>query len=142
MIVLDTDHLSALQFTESADAAQLARRLEAAGHELIATTIVTVEEQLRGWLASIHSRSKVVEQIPYYQRLEVLIRFYGQWNVLPLDVAAASEFDRLKKERLRLGTMDLKIAGIALSRGATLLTANLRDFRQVPGLNAEDWLHS
>ena len=37
--------------------------------------------------------------------------------------------------------MDLKIASIALSRDATLLSGNLRHFEQVPGLRVEDWLH-
>ena len=37
--------------------------------------------------------------------------------------------------------MDLKIAATALVHGALLLSANLRDFRQVPGLMVEDWLH-
>jgi predicted nucleic acid-binding protein len=36
--------------------------------------------------------------------------------------------------------MDLKIASIALVRDATLLSANLRDFEQVPGLHVEDWI--
>jgi tRNA(fMet)-specific endonuclease VapC len=39
-----------------------------------------------------------------------------------------------------IGTMDLKIASIALAHSATLLSANLRDFRQVPNLSVEDWL--
>jgi tRNA(fMet)-specific endonuclease VapC len=38
-----------------------------------------------------------------------------------------------------VGTMDLKIAAIALSRNATLLSANLADFRQVPRLKVLDW---
>jgi predicted nucleic acid-binding protein len=37
-------------------------------------------------------------------------------------------------------TIDLKIAAIVLRHSATLLSANLRDFRQVPGLSVEDWL--
>ncbi|WP_395092089.1 hypothetical protein [Armatimonas sp.] len=35
--------------------------------------------------------------------------------------------------------MDLKIASIALSNQATLLTRNLRDYSKVPGLRCEDW---
>jgi tRNA(fMet)-specific endonuclease VapC len=36
--------------------------------------------------------------------------------------------------------MDMKIAAIALASDAVLLSANLRDFRQVPGLKVENWL--
>ena len=42
--------------------------------------------------------------------------------------------------------MDLEIASISLSKGslskgALLLSSNLREFEQVPGLNVEDWVH-
>jgi tRNA(fMet)-specific endonuclease VapC len=36
--------------------------------------------------------------------------------------------------------MDLKVAAVAIATGALLLTANRRDFRQVPGLRFENWL--
>jgi len=64
---------------------------------------------------------------------------YLKLTVLEFDEAAAAEFERLQRSRIRIGTMDLKIAAIALSRGATVLTRNLKDFSRVPGLRAEDW---
>jgi len=38
--------------------------------------------------------------------------------------------------------MDLKIAAIALEHQALVLSGNLRDFHQVPGLHVEDWRQS
>jgi tRNA(fMet)-specific endonuclease VapC len=38
-----------------------------------------------------------------------------------------------------MGTMDLKITAMVLLREATLLSRNLADFGQVPGLQVEDW---
>jgi len=59
--------------------------------------------------------------------------------VLEFDEAAAAEFQRLKQSRLRIRTTDLKMAAIALTHDATLLSRNLSDFRHVPALKVEDW---
>jgi tRNA(fMet)-specific endonuclease VapC len=61
------------------------------------------------------------------------------WEILPFDERAANEFLRLRKHA-RIGTKDLKIASIALVNDALLLSANLREFRHVPGLRVESWL--
>jgi tRNA(fMet)-specific endonuclease VapC len=72
--------------------------------------------------------------------------FFGQTlasfnaaQVLPFDRAAGDMFLNMKKQRVRVATMDLRIASIALSRGMTLLSRNLTDFSKVPALKIEDW---
>jgi tRNA(fMet)-specific endonuclease VapC len=84
---------------------------------------------------------RIHDQIEPYQRLAKLIDFLSDWHLAPFDASAADEFERLPKQRLRIGTQDLKIAATTIANEALLLAANLRDFRQVPRLRAEDWLH-
>ena len=68
-----------------------------------------------------------------------MLRLYCSMNVLDYDERAAIEFQQLRKERLQIGTMDMKIAAIALANDAVLLTRNAGDFLRVPGLKIEDW---
>jgi len=138
MLVLDTDHLVELDRGSSPGAA-LQRKLEDAG-DAVATTIISAEEQFRGWLAQIHRQRDPHEQIATYQRLQRRIAFFAAWYVLPWDPDAADILQGLRRQRVRIGTMDLKIASIVLAHDATLLSRNLRDFQQVPNLRVEDWL--
>ena len=140
MIVLDSDHVSVLQFPESAKAETLRDRLAAAGDVTISTTAVTIEEQTRGWLAAIRSAKEVSHQVPFYDRLVGLFDFFAEWNIVPFDDMAAEKFTELRRQGIRIGSMDLKIASIALVHQATVLSRNLKDFQQVPGLSVEDWL--
>ena len=140
MIVLDTDHLSELQRAGSRAGARLLARLEVSAGEEVAITIITVEEQIRGRLAEIHRKARGIDEVPSYDRLLALIDFYATWSILPFDEGSALQRDLLRKMKIRIGAMDLKIASIVLTRRATLLSANLRDFQQVPGLHVEDWL--
>jgi tRNA(fMet)-specific endonuclease VapC len=138
MLVLDTDHLVELD-RGSAQGAVLRQKLEDP-EDTVATTIISAEEQFRGWLAQIHRQHDPHEQIAAYQRLQPRIAFFAEWNVLPWDTNAADILQRLRRQRIRIGTMDLKIASIVLAHDATLLSRNLRDFQQVPSLRVEDWL--
>jgi tRNA(fMet)-specific endonuclease VapC len=101
---------------------------------------VSVEEEFRGWLAAIRRSKKVHSQILYYTRLTGLVRFFNKWQILPFNEPAADRFEALRELRIRIGTQDLKIASIAVEANALLLSANLRDFEQVPGLRVENWL--
>ncbi|HEY3396009.1 MAG TPA: type II toxin-antitoxin system VapC family toxin, partial [Lacipirellulaceae bacterium] len=105
-----------------------------------ATTAVSIEEQMRGWLAAIRRERNVHDQILYYTRLIGLVRFLNKWRILPFNEPAADWFEALRKKRIRIGTQDLKIAAIALAVDALLLSADLRDFERVPGLRVENWL--
>ena len=85
MIVLDTDHISVLQHRGSPNAVELQARLEAFPLDEVATTAITVEEQMRGWLALIHRYPDVHRQLAYYDRLVGLIGFFAEWNILRFD---------------------------------------------------------
>ncbi len=139
MILLDTDHLSV--FTDERDPRHglLNSRMEAAV-EQVACTIVNVEEILRGWLAVIHRLREVHRQLPAYARLGQLFNVLSDWEIVPFEERAADQFARLRRQRIRIGSMDLKIASIALVNDALLVTSNLRDYSLVPGLRCENWL--
>ncbi|MBI1902560.1 MAG: type II toxin-antitoxin system VapC family toxin [Planctomycetia bacterium] len=143
MILLDTDHLSVITDLRHRQRSNLLEKLRSAGDSIF-VPIVSVEEQLRGWLAQIHRAKDVYHEVLPYTRLLELIRFLRKWEITPWDAAAAEAFMRLRALRIRIGTNDLKIASIALANDATLLSAllsaNLRDFEQVPGLRVEGWL--
>jgi tRNA(fMet)-specific endonuclease VapC len=139
MILLDTDHLSILLDERDARRGPLIERLRDAGDEL-SIPIASIEEQLRGWLAKLHRERDPHRLIRPYLRLTRVFTFLREWPILEWNAAAADEFVRLRSSRLRIGSQDLKIACIALAHDALLLSANLRDFEQVPGLSVEDWL--
>ena len=138
MILLDTDHISLLQAREIPSAFALQARLEVFPPDEVVTTVIALEKPMRGWLALIRRVQDIQRQVVYYERLLSLIVFFAVWEVLPFDQPAAASFAWLR-QRVRIGTMDLKIAAIALEHNALVLSGNLRDFQQVPGLQLENW---
>ena len=46
-----------------------------------------------------------------------------------------------RQQKIRTGSLDLKIASIAVAQNALLLTANTHDFEKIPGLKIEDWIN-
>ena len=138
MLVLDTDHMSLLEWG-SESSAVLRERLADIPPDQVAATIISSEEQMRGWMAYIARSKSTARQLEAYQRLQRHLDNYRQIPVLEFDETATDEFLRLRRSRIQIGTMDMKIAAIVLARDATLLSRNLVDFGKVPGLNVEDW---
>lgn len=45
----------------------------------------------------------------------------------------------LKRKKIRVATMDLRIASIAISQQMTVVTRNTVDYERIPGLIVQDW---
>jgi tRNA(fMet)-specific endonuclease VapC len=139
MIILDTDCLSLLDREKIIESSKLRQNLEKYSPDEIFTTIITFEEHMRGWLAFIAKSKSIEQQIYAYRKLHRFLESYRNTLVIDFDEKAAEIFQKLKSQKIRIGTMDLKIAAIALSRNAILVSRNLADFQQVSGLVVEDW---
>jgi len=140
MILLYTDHFSVLVDARHASHPELVAKLSAMD-ETIGIPVIAVEEQSRAWLAQIHRAKTVYQQVTPYDRLIRLTAVLSEWEIARWSDQAADEFARLRKARIRIGTQDLKIAAVSLVNQALLLSANLRDFEQVPNLRVQDWLY-
>ena len=139
LVLLDTDHLSVLEREEQPACDRLLDRLDRLHADDIATTIVSFHEQMQGSLVYL-KRSRTPDQVVVaYLKLETIWRWFLKVNVVSFDALAQMRFLELKPRCPRVRTMDLRIASIALVTDSTLLTRNLRDFNQVPGLSVEDW---
>lgn len=74
-----------------------------------------------------------------YEMLQALLDRYAVSQVVPFDHAAEQIHQQLTAQRIRIGSMDLRIGSIALARNLILTTRNSRDFGRIPGLVIENW---
>lgn len=78
MIILDTDHLSVFARSEGTAATKLRQRIidhHRSTGELFAVTAISLEEQMRGWLARIGGQRDALRQVESYERLVELVDF-------------------------------------------------------------------
>jgi tRNA(fMet)-specific endonuclease VapC len=138
MYILDTDHLSVID-RGGVKAQRLLQRLASIDPTQVATSIISYEEQMRGWLSYAAKAQAIEKQVEVYKELKRQLTNYCTIPIVDFDEYAAQEFQRLKKLYPRLGTMDLKIASVVLVNQAVLLTRNSSDFGRIIGLLFEDW---
>lgn len=138
MVLLDTDPMTVLE-REGPEAEVLKARLDNIPLDDLGTTILSYEEQTRGWLAYIARLQTEAARVRAYALLNRHLEIYCRVVVVPYDHMAAEEYERLRHAKIRIGTMGVKIAAIALANNATLPTRNLSDFAKIPGLRVEDW---
>ena len=138
LLVLDTDHFSELE-RDLEPGKRLSQTLGLSVFDK-ALTVITIEEEMRGWLAEINRRRDPHRQIAPYAKLQRQAEAFADWLILPWDADSADLFVKFRRQGLRVGSLDLKVACIALAHDATVLTRNATDFAQLPGLRIENWL--
>ncbi len=112
MLVLDTDVLSFVQRKAGEVYARLRTRLDATTEPVFAT-IISYEEQSRGWLALLARARTVERHVEAYRRLRRQHDDYRDMQVLDFDDRSATFYRYLVSLRIRIGTMDRRIAAIA-----------------------------
>lgn len=133
--ILDTDTLTLFQNQHPL----IKQRINQVNSQDIAVTVITVEEQMRGWLDAIRQSSEA-ERIRWgYLGLRQGVQFLNIIRILDFDGKAMNYYTDLKRQKIRIGTQDLRIASIAISNNGILVTRNQRDFSRIPGLQLEDW---
>jgi tRNA(fMet)-specific endonuclease VapC len=115
------------------DQGRVAQRLLACKPSAISVSAITVAELRYG----AEKRQS--------QKLHALIdRFLAPFTVEPFGEAEAARYGELyaalERKGTPIGELDTQIAAHALTLGVTLVTNNERHFRQVAGLQLEDWL--
>ena len=113
------------------------RRLREEFPAPLCVAAVTVEEQMRGWLAYLAQAKTVERQVRGYAGLISAVTDLQDFVLIPYTPVAAAAFDELRRSHRRRGAADLKIAATARANGATLVSANARDFADLPGLKFE-----
>ncbi len=134
--ILDTDHVSLILCNHPQVIAQVNR-------QEIAITIITVQELFNGWVGRINNPSLVHNLPALYGKLWTTVNYLQTIEVLNFTLEADNCLKKLLKDnppfRKNRIQKDMRIASIALSINATVVTRNQRDFSQIPKLLIEDW---
>lgn len=99
-------------------------RVEQTAEGDIVLSAIVAAELVRGLASADRHGTKAIDQ------------FLRAFPVVPFDEAAARAFPNVPFRRAKF---DRLIAAHALALKLTLVTANPRDFADVPGLALEDW---
>jgi tRNA(fMet)-specific endonuclease VapC len=138
MYLVDTDILGYLQRGQS----RVTQRFLAVPRHELATTIINRIEILKARYEAVLKAANGTELRVAQHWLDESERLLSEWLVARIDESASVQFDRLSKQRSlrKIGRADLLIASIALSKKATLVTRNVRDFALIQQLRIENWM--
>jgi len=128
--LLDTNILSDLLRNPQGVVAQ---RIATVGEESICTSIIVAAELRFGVTKSGSLRLA--------ERVHILLSAIAVMALeSPSDQHYATLRQHLNQSGTPIGPNDMLIAAQALAMGLIVITANVREFRRVPGLAVENWL--
>ncbi|MBH8555350.1 type II toxin-antitoxin system VapC family toxin [Nostocaceae cyanobacterium CENA357] len=138
LYILDTDHVS---FLLQGNQTVISKVAQVYPH--LAITIVTVQEIFNGWVVKINDRAESGNLVNLYTKLWTTQEYFKGVRILNFDTAAYTCYQGLLRENQQLNKKrlqkDLRIAAIAISISAVMVTRNQKDFSQIPNLVLEDW---
>ncbi len=137
MFILDTDTFTHLQKGNQ----KVIQHLQNIDDD-VAITIITKIEVLRGRFDYMLKASTSDDLLKAQRLLNRSESSLDKLIVIPFDTNAINHFESLQAvKRLRkIGRADLLIASIVLAHKATLVTRNMRHFRQIPNLRVVNWV--
>ena len=138
MRLLDADTLTHLYGGHE----RVVDRLHRCDDREIAIAIVTKAEILRARFDSLLKAADVGQLLKAQSQLLRTERLLDELRTVALDERTTGEFVQLRanKSLKKIGHVDLLLASVALANKATLVTRNLRHFRQIPNLSLENWV--
>ena len=139
MFILDTDHLGILQGPRGEECVKVHKRIADVGDSNVYTTIISFHEIVAGWTKYVKQSNSPQKIVTGYARLEQVLKDFSCSQVLPFSLAASEVFEDFKRKKIRVATMDLRIASIAISQHMTVITRNTVDYERIPGLIVQDW---
>jgi len=138
MTIFDTD-----TFTHySKGNAKIRERMDQVDEgEEFAVTLVTRMEVLRGRFDSILKAANEAQMKTAIERFRASEEMLMDFRLVFPDEVAAGHFERLRvlKKLNKMRRPDLLIACIALTHRARLVTGNTKDYKDVPGLDLDNW---
>ncbi len=136
--VMDTDHLSVYERAHPKVCDRMIRARQHSSGTLF-TTVVSLEEQYAGRIAQIRKATTPQALVGAYDKLKQIFALFSDLDILEYNFKADEYFRQFRRDGIRTGTLDLRIAAITFANGGILLSRNQKDFEKVPGLTIEDW---
>ena len=90
-------------------------------------------------MAQVRKATNPEQLAQSYKWLRETFASLARLGVLDFDEAASRVYTDLLRQKIRIGTQDLRIAAIVIANDAVLVTRNMQDFANISEVRLENW---